>query len=396
MDESTLHTLQVESIRNDLNRILDEWLRLHVRLTALLVSIALLVEIFLAFYIAGSEILTTTIPRYILKFIVAPSGLSGLLLSLSFFTMRSKRFSQRIKQYVVSLIFVLICCIYYTAHSAFIPIYALYGVAIFLTTTYADYRLTAVTSLLSLISVTISELFIFWDHDKISVFDNADRLVNFLVVLAILIGCSIVCAVTIHYERRKNETSLRREVERELLRESMLYDELTGSYNRKALHDEMRRLEQAAPEEPMVFCIADIDHFKSVNDLYGHQVGDLCLVEFACVLCDYFGESSVFRYGGDECCLILKNTTIDEAKLLCERAQMRLRRIDFEGVSTLKPTASFGLTAYQESDGVTRLFNQADEALYEAKRTRNAIRIYQRSTGSVGSFHIVSREGSAT
>ena len=75
---------------------------------------------------------------------------------------------------------------------------------------------------------------------------------------------------------------------------------------------------------------------------------------------------------------------------------MRLRRIDFEGVSTLKPTASFGLTAYQESDGVTRLFNQADEALYEAKRTRNAIRIYQRSTGSVGSFHIVSREGSAT
>ena len=132
MDESTLHTLQVESIRNDLNRILDEWLRLHVRLTALLVSIALLVEIFLEFYIAGSEILTTTIPRYILKFIVAPSGLSGLLLSLSFFTMRSKRFSQRIKQYVVSLIFVLICCIYYTAHSAFIPIYALYGVAIFL------------------------------------------------------------------------------------------------------------------------------------------------------------------------------------------------------------------------------------------------------------------------
>ncbi|MDD4312061.1 MAG: GGDEF domain-containing protein [Eubacteriales bacterium] len=296
----------------------------------------------------------------------------------------------------MSLLLVLICCIYYTAHSAFIPIYALYGVAIFLTTTYADYRLTTITAVLSLISLTVSELFIYWDHDKISVFGNADRLVNFLVVLSILIGISIVSGVTIHYERRKNETSLRREVERELLRESMLYDELTGTYNRKALHDEMRQLEQSVPEEPLVFCIADIDHFKSVNDLYGHQVGDLCLVEFSCVLCDYFGESSVYRYGGDEFCLILKSTTIDDAKLLCERAQMRLRRIDFEGVSALKPTASFGLTAYQPSDGVTRLFNQADEALYEAKRTRNAIRIYQRSSNLIGNFHILPREDQPT
>ena len=395
MEETSPHTLQIESIRNDLNRIMDEWLRLHFRLAMLLITITLLVEISLTFFIAGSEILTTTIPLYILKFIVAPSGLACLFLGISFLALKSKRFSQQTKQYVVSLVFVLICCVYYTAHSAFIPIYALYGVAIFLTTTYANYRLTAVTSLLSLISITVSELFVFWDHDKISVLENADRLVNFLVVLAILIGCSIVCSVTIHYERRKNEASLRREVERELLKESMLFDELTGTYNRKALHNELRQLEQTPPTKPLIFCIADIDHFKSVNDLYGHQVGDLCLTEFACVLCDYFGESAVYRYGGDEFCLILKNIDLDEAKQLCERAQIRLRRVDFEGVSTLKPTASFGITAYNESDGVTRLFNQADEALYEAKRTRNAIRVYQRSVHPVGSFRILSQEDSA-
>ncbi len=102
----------------------------------------------------------------------------------------------------------------------------------------------------------------------------------------------------------------------------------------------------------------------------------------------------MFRYGGDEFCLILKQTTIDEARQLCERAQIRLRRVDFEGVSALKPTACFGLTAYHEDDGVTRLFNQADEALYEAKRTRNAIRVYQRSARPVGSFRILSQEDS--
>ena len=394
MEDSSPHTLQIESIRNELNSILDKWLLLHFRLSIVLVSIAFLVEIVLAFYIAGSEILTTTVPLYILKFIAAPSGVSALLLLTAYYLLRLKRISQKSKQYVVSLLFVAICCIYYTAHCAFVPIYALYAVAIFLTTTYADYKLTGITSALSLISLTVSELFIFWDVDKISVFASSSRMVDFVVVISILIGCGLVSSVTIYYERRKNEASLRREVERELLKESMLFDELTGAYNRKALHDEMRLLEQHAPTQPLVFCITDIDHFKSVNDLYGHQVGDLCLMEFACVLCDYFGESSVFRYGGDEFCLILKNTTIEEAKLLCERAQIRIRRIDLEGITSFRPTACFGMTAYNKSDGVTRLFNQADEALYEAKRTRNAIRVYQRSVRPVGSFHILSQENS--
>lgn len=392
MEETSPHTLQVESIRNDLNRIMDKWLLLHFRLSVVLVLIALIVEITLSFLVAETDLLTTTIYRYIFKYIVAPSGISVLLLLSSSLVLRAKSRSQLAKQYVVSLILVLICCVYYTVHSAFVTTFALFGVAIFLTTTYADYMLTGVTSALSLVLITISELFISWDQDKTSVFTDPNRLVNFLVVVSILIGCSIVASVTIYYERRKNEASLRREVERELLKESMLFDELTGTYNRKALHNEMRLLEQSAPTEPLVFCITDIDHFKSVNDLYGHQVGDLCLTEFACVLCDYFGESSVFRYGGDEFCLILKNTTIEEAKLLCERALIRIRRIDLEGVTSFRPTACFGLAAYSESDGVTRLFNQADEALYDAKRTRNAIRVYQRSVRPASSFRILSQE----
>ncbi len=392
MEESNPHSLHIDAIRNDLNRILDEWLHLHFRLAALLVVLTILVEVCLAFFIVQSEILTTTVPKFILKFIVFPSILTALLLLIAYLGLHQKRFALRTKSYLISIIFTLICFVYYTVHSAFLPIYAIYAAAIFLTTTYADYKLTIVTSLLSVISISISELFIFWDLDKISVFANSTRLVDFLIVLSVLIGCSLVSCITIHYERRKNESSFRREVERELLKESMLFDELTGTYNRKALHNEMRQLEQTVPDQPLVFCIADVDHFKSVNDLYGHQIGDICIKEFASVLCDYFGESSVFRYGGDEFCLILKNTGIEEARQLCERAQLRLRRVEFEDVPALKPTASFGLTEYNKVDGATKLFNQADEALYEAKLTRNAIRIYQRSATAVGRFQIYPHE----
>ena len=382
MEEQTAHTMPIESIRQDLNRIVDEWLHLHFRLTGILVLIAFIVEIYMAFFIANSTILNTTIERYILKFILVPSGIAGICLLTAHFAITGKRLSPRTKAYTMSLLFVLICFVYYSAHSAFVAIYALYAFAIFLTTTYADYKLTWLVSLVSLLSLIASELFLRWDTDKVSVFSDANRLVDFLVALSVIIGCSLVSSMTIQYEKRKNETALRREVERELLKESVLYDELTGAYNRKALHEALRVLEQNAPTAPLVFGIADIDYFKSVNDLYGHHIGDVCLTEFACVLCEYFGEGAVYRYGGDEFCLILHNTTLQTAEQLCERAQLRLRRAEFEDVPDLKPTACFGLTAYSEQDGPSKLFNQADEALYEAKRVRNAIRSFQPGASS--------------
>lgn len=392
MEEQT-RALHVETIRNDLNRIIDEWLHLHLRMTAILVLIALIVEILLGVFIANSSILSTTIERYILKFVLFPSAVALCCLLMAHFIVRSNRFTRKAKTYCMSLLFVVICFVYYTVHSAFVAIYALYAFAIFLTTTYADYKLTGIVSALSLLSMIISELFLQWDIDKASIFMNSTRMVEFLVALTIIIGCSIVSTATIQYEQRKNEYSLRREVERELLKESMLYDDLTGAYNRKALHEELRNLEQNPPTSPLIFGIADIDHFKSVNDLYGHHVGDLCLIEFACVLCEYFGESSVYRYGGDEFCFILKNTTLATAKQLCERAQLRLRRVEFEGVPELKPTVCFGLTIYTEPDSISRLFNQADEALYEAKNVRNAISVYHYApTPASKKFRISSQE----
>lgn len=380
MEEQQSHTLHIESIRQDLSRIVDEWLHLHFRLAGVLVLIALVVECYMTFFIANSHLLTTTIERYILKFIIAPSGVAALCLAVAAVAINSKHLSSKAKAYAMSLLFVLICFAYYTAHSAFVAIYALYAFAIFLTTTYADFRLTGIVSAFSLLSLVASELFLQWDLDKVSVLSDANRMVDFLVALSVIIGCSLVSTITIRYEQRKNETTLRREVERELLKESILYDELTGTYNRKALHEALRTLEQQAPTSPLVFGIADIDHFKSVNDLYGHQVGDLCLIEFACVLCEYFGEGAIYRYGGDEFCLILPSTSLRDAEQLCERAQLRVQRAEFDGVPDLKLTACFGLTAYAEPDGASRLFNQADEALYEAKRVRDAVRSFHPGT----------------
>lgn len=377
MEDMSRHSVHIEAIRNDLNRIVGEWLHLHFRLSIVLVLISFVAECFIALFIAHSNILNTTINLYILKFIVIPSGLAILCLIAGLLILRAKRLSQQNKVYAISMLYVLICFVYYTAHSAFIAIYPLYVVAIILTTTYADYRLTGIVSSFSIISFVGSELFLRWDLDKVSIFADSNRLMDFLVALIILLGCSMIASVTIYYERRKNEASLRREVERELLKESLRFDELTGVYNRKALHDALRPLEQQGSKEPLVFGIADLDHFKDVNDRFGHQVGDLCLTEFACVLSEHFGESSIYRYGGDEFCLVLRNTTVAAAVSLCERVQARLTRVELADAPDLKLAASFGLVLLGAENGASRLFLQADEALYAAKTVRNAVCVYE-------------------
>ena len=132
---------------------------------------------------------------------------------------------------------------------------------------------------------------------------------------------------------------------------------MTGVYNRKALLNALRLLDQQGPNELLVFGIANIDYFKEVNDRFGHHVGDLCLIEFASVLSEYFGESSVYRYGGDEFCLILPKITIETAVSVSERVQSRLYRVALSEAPALKPTVSFGFSLLHAEGDPSRLFN---------------------------------------
>ncbi len=157
----------------------------------------------MAFFIAQSEILTTTIGLYVVKFILIPSALAALCLLTSYFTVHGKKASRKAKIYTVSL---MISSgqlhLFYGALRVYHD-YALYVIAIFLTTTYADYKLTSLVSVLTFISFILSELFLQWDADKVSIWDSATRLFEFLVALSVIVGSAIVCSVAIHYEREK-------------------------------------------------------------------------------------------------------------------------------------------------------------------------------------------------
>ena len=159
--------------------------------------------------------------------------------------------------------------------------------------------------------------------------------------------------------------------------ENALTDELTKLPNRRALAQryiqEMHRARRY--HKSIAFLMIDLDHFKQVNDTYGHLNGDAVLFELAKILTSGARESDVCaRYGGEEFGIILHETTEQGARTLAERIRAKVAAATFPG--GLKLTISIGVAATDEPALFTALMELADQALYAAKQGgRNQVRV---------------------
>ena len=152
-------------------------------------------------------------------------------------------------------------------------------------------------------------------------------------------------------------------------------DTLTGANNRlrfaQVLGEEAER--KRRNKTPMALIMLDIDHFKRVNDTYGHNVGDEVLKAIAKLVgseiraTDFFG-----RWGGEEFVLLLRDDGCDAAVTLAEKLRTQIAVADFPTVGKL--TCSFGVAAWEQDDTEANLVARADKALYESKRAgRNRV-----------------------
>jgi diguanylate cyclase (GGDEF)-like protein len=157
--------------------------------------------------------------------------------------------------------------------------------------------------------------------------------------------------------------------------ENALTDELTRLPNRRYMAQRFLQEMQRARRyhKSLAFVMIDIDHFKTVNDSFGHLEGDQVLAELAKILLASKRESDVAaRFGGEEFALILNETTAEGAMTLAERIRASVEQATFAG--NLKLTISLGVAATDDEEQFTSLMERADEALYEAKEAgRNRI-----------------------
>jgi diguanylate cyclase (GGDEF)-like protein len=172
------------------------------------------------------------------------------------------------------------------------------------------------------------------------------------------------------------------EVKNAMLQELALTDPLTSLPNRRAVEDWAARQLSGAARYGFSFwvALADLDHFKSVNDTYGHEAGDTVLKTFSQILKSKSRRSDICgRIGGEEFLFVLTHATKEDAKSVIEfvRAELEATKFNFNGKG-LTVTASFGLVGFEgtQAPDFNQLVAQADLALYSAKRLgRNRVEV---------------------
>lgn len=175
----------------------------------------------------------------------------------------------------------------------------------------------------------------------------------------LLVALAPIIATSLHSARRSDA-----------LAEASLIDGLTGVGNRRRLDVELPEILSRFASAPSALMMIDLDHFKAVNDEHGHPAGDVLLRKVAALLENQIRPGDrVYRYGGEEFCVILPDTARDEAEHVAQRVAASVRDRTFSlGVDVpVRITISVGLAVTAGTDA-PELIHRADVALYEAKQ----------------------------
>jgi|GEM_PF-1394130 two-component system, cell cycle response regulator len=156
-------------------------------------------------------------------------------------------------------------------------------------------------------------------------------------------------------------------IQRDLIRYATS-DSLTGFLNRRAFFaDAAEACTAAASGNPLSVILFDVDRFKRINDMHGHQAGDVVLAKLGAAV-RRVSEGPVGRLGGEEFCLLL-SCDLAEAVEVAEDLRQSIKALDFTEMESFGVTCSFGVAEWENGDTIDRILRRADLAMYEAKHT---------------------------
>lgn len=174
-------------------------------------------------------------------------------------------------------------------------------------------------------------------------------------------------------DRHRSETLRRVELHSKTLKDQAMRDPLTGAFNRRHLNDFLRNAVERASWATASLLAIDLDNFKTVNDEYGHDIGDAVLVDVARLINQMLrGDDRLFRVGGDEFLIYLPGAGMIEARAIANRLRERIESVQFGDLPPL--TISAGAAQVGIEDTVESWVQKADASMYDAKRAgRNRV-----------------------
>jgi len=204
------------------------------------------------------------------------------------------------------------------------------------------------------------------------IYQQGFSLKEILIIVFIFVFLIFILSLWIFF--LKKEIKKRKILEKELKKLS-ISDSLTGIFNRYKIETSLKQQISYSKRHytPLSIIFFDIDHFKKINDTYGHKTGDFVLKEMSKLVKNNLREYDIFgRWGGEEFIIILPNTTLSKATLVAEKLKNVIEKHKFKYIDHL--TCSFGVTEFITEDSLESFINRADTYMYEAKkRGRNLV-----------------------
>lgn len=211
-------------------------------------------------------------------------------------------------------------------------------------------------------------------------------IISWLAVILIFLGYRILLLSDEVRQQKRREVELLEinallDMRGRQLEEKSRTDTLTGAFNREGIEEVIKvgLWEWRSHYKPLSIVMLDIDHFKDINDTYGHAAGDKVLSELSSLVQKYIRTDDLFaRWGGEEFVLVCRNTRIGQAAVIAEKLREFIANHEFG--DGLQVTVSMGVATLNANEPLEQLFKSADDALYSAKRAgRNCVVVAKQS-----------------
>jgi diguanylate cyclase (GGDEF)-like protein len=359
-----------EKLTSQLDRIYDEetenlggqWRQNHFRIMIILSIVVVAAETLLSLLLIWGDLIDSPTEVYFVKYLAVPWLTYAAVDIVTALIYRFSRLGGHAMNYVVSLAFSLLCLTVCFFHDYFVVSFAGGVLAISLTTIYGDRRLTGVTTLSIIVCEMLLTILPSWDG---SVVRDETYMINIALVVLIELSTYLISFTIVEWEDKRRNAVVVRQAEIEELRRTAERDQLTGLRNRHGLRE---YIDESRPET--LYAMMDIDHFKAVNDKWGHDTGDKVLCGLGKVLLSEENDRiAAFRYGGDEFLLVTNDCARDEVTALCEDIRKQFLAVLPEEMREIGVDLSFGVSdkgvAAEPSDAI----RSADGNMYKAKHS---------------------------
>lgn len=337
---------------------------------------ALIILAHVIWYFAARSVLAWSPNIYLWNYIILPAiGLFAvnLLVDLS---VRSPRVSLIMKEFLSLSLFIIFSFYLCFTHDIAKILLGSFILPIFVSTIFSNVKITRWMFLMSSLAVLLIGVKMYFAMK----FDSSMLMQIFVACFMFL--CSYLLAkILIRHGNDNLTTLLNFDTRQRYMQEQLKLDPFTGLFNRKTFDDYLPRLmeECKSANKYLSMAMIDVDHFKCVNDLYGHAVGDQVLLRLSHILKEIqAGNIHVFRMGGEEFAVLFKDCGAEEAYRICEDMRTRMESASLRNIDKRRVTFSCGLVCMNPSNTAPEAFTKAaDSALYLAKnKGRNNTVIY--------------------